>query len=196
MLTKNIIKDQYKCYKDPSYGWRSLRLLAHSSPLFFSLQPAAMHHLPVATYLENIFKKFRKEEAKKSEDLEIQEGKTVDAGNDDDNEFEAEKEEEAPATPVKDEKTDLLDNDDIERLAKELGEKWEELALELRHIKQSDIKSFKEDSDEASVRARVALCAWQDKNGAEATKSIMIETLVAIGLDDVITVVFGDKMEE
>ena len=26
----NEIEDSYKCYMDPAYGWRSLRLLAHS----------------------------------------------------------------------------------------------------------------------------------------------------------------------
>ena len=62
-----------------------------------------MHHLPVPKYLEHIFKKLRKEEqtTKATKEDENQDNKTVDAGNDDDNEFEAEKEEEAPATPVK-----------------------------------------------------------------------------------------------
>ena len=64
------------------------------------------------------------------------ETKAVDAAADDDNEFENEKEEEAPPTPVKDEKTGLLTNEEVDQLAKALGDKWEELAEELRHITQ------------------------------------------------------------
>ena len=64
------------------------------------------------------------------------ESKAVDAAADDDNEFENEKEEEAPPTPVKDEKTGLLTNEEVDQLAKALGNKWEELAEELRHITQ------------------------------------------------------------
>ena len=79
-------QDAYKCYLDPSYGWRSLRLLAHSSPLFFSLQPTTMHHLPVPKYLEHIFKRLRKE--KKEDEAETVE---VDSKADGDNEFENEK---------------------------------------------------------------------------------------------------------
>lgn len=195
---KNEIEDKYKCYLDPSYGWRSLRLLAHSSPLFFSLQPATMHHLPVPKYLEHIFKRLRKEaESKTDKPDEEQESKAVDAAADDDNEFENEKEEEAPPTPVKDEKTGMLTNEQVEHLAKALGDKWEELAAELRHITQKDIKAFKDDADNDELRARIALVCWQDKNGAEAKKTTMIETLTAIGMEDMATQVFGsDKMEE
>ena len=48
------------------------------------------------------------------------------------------KEEETPApgTPVKDEKTGLLTNDQVDELAMQLEEKWEELASELKHIKK------------------------------------------------------------
>jgi THO complex subunit 1 len=195
----NEIEEAYKCYVEPSYGWRSLRLLAHSSPLFFSLQPATMHHLPVPKYLEHIFKKLRKEEQTKTtkggED-ESQDNKTVDAGNDDDNEFEAEKEEEAPATPVKDEKTDMLTSEEIDKLAKELGENWEELVAELRHIKATDIEKFKKESTDEEARARAALNTWQDKNGAEATKWIIRETLHAIGLEKVATAALGEEPEE
>lgn len=197
---KNEIEDKYKCYLDPSYGWRSLRLLAHSSPLFFSLQPATMHHLPVPKYLEHIFKRLRKEQAEITKTDKIDddtESKAVDAAADDDNEFENEKEEEAPPTPVKDEKTGLLTNEEVDQLAKALGTKWVELAEELRHITQKDIKTFKEDADDDELRARIALVAWQDKNGAEATKTTMIETLTAIGMEEMATTVFGsDKMEE
>ena len=60
-----------------------------------------------------------------------------------------------------------------------------------------DIKMFKEDADNDELRARIALVAWQDKNGAEATKTTMIETLTAIGMEEMATSVFGsDKMEE
>ena len=60
-----------------------------------------------------------------------------------------------------------------------------------------DIKMFKEDADDDELRARIALVAWQDKNGAEATKTTMIETLTAIGMEEMATSVFGsDKMEE
>ena len=61
----------------------------------------------------------------------------------------------------------------------------------------SDIKNFKEDADDDELRARIALVSWQDKNGAEATKTTMIETLTAIGMEEMATSVFGsDKMEE
>ena len=46
------------------------------------------------------------------------------------------------------------------------------------------------------LRVKIALCAWQDKNGAEATRTIMIETLTAIGMEDTAIAVFGAKMEE
>merc|ERR1711935_1209089 len=134
---KNEIEDSFKCYLDPSYGWRSLRLLAHSSPLFFSLQPTTMHHLPVPKYLEHIFKRLRKE-TKKDETEQVE----VDSKGD--NEFENEKEETtAPGTPVRDEKTGLLTNDQVDDLAMQLEDKWEDLANELRHIKSEDIKSIK-----------------------------------------------------
>ena len=56
---------------------------------------------------------------------------------------------------------------------------------------------FKEDADDDELRARIALVAWQDKNGAEATKTTMIETLTAIGFEEMATSVFGsEKMEE
>ena len=83
LIFSNISKDAYKCYLDPSYGWRSLRLLAHSSPLFFSLQPTTMHHLPVPKYLEHIFKRLRKE-TKKDEAESVE----VDSKAEGDNEFE------------------------------------------------------------------------------------------------------------
>jgi len=159
-----------------------------------------MHHLPVPKYLEHIFKRLRKEQAETNKTDKIEddtESKAVDAAADDDNEFENEKEEEAPPTPVKDEKTGLLTNEEVDQLAKALGNKWEELAEELRHITQKDIKMFKEDAEDDELRARIALVAWQDKNGAEATKTTMIETLTAIGMEEMATSVFGsDKMEE
>lgn len=40
-----------------------------------------------------------------------------------------------PGTPVRDEKTGLLTNDQVDDLAMQLEDKWEELAAELRHIK-------------------------------------------------------------
>ena len=106
-----------------------------------------------------------------------------------------------------------MTNEEVDQLAKALGNKWEELAEELRHITQKgkhfinktlayfniilDIKMFKEDADDDELRARIALVAWQDKNGAEATKTTMIETLTAIGMEEMATSVFGsDKMEE
>jgi len=188
---KNEIEDSFKCYLDPSYGWRSLRLLAHSSPLFFSLQPTTMHHLPVPKYLEHIFKRLRKE-TKKDETEQVE----VDSKGD--NEFENEKEETtAPGTPVRDEKTGLLTNDQVDDLAMQLEDKWEDLANELRHIKSEDIKSIKKDAEDNTTRARIAITTWQDKNGAEATKEIMVETLTAIGLEEIAGAVFGaEKMEE
>lgn len=45
----NEIEDKYKCYLDPAYGWRSLRLLAHSSPLFFSLQARVTFFFEILT---------------------------------------------------------------------------------------------------------------------------------------------------
>ena len=105
-----------------------------------------------------------------------------------------------------------MTNEEVDQLAKALGNKWGELAEELRHITQKgspcrkiwpffiiilDIKMFKEDADDDELRARIALVAWQDKNGAEATKTTMIETLTAIGMEEMATSVFGsDKMEE
>lgn len=73
----NEIEDQYKCYKNAEFGWRSLRLLAHASPHFFSLQPANMHHLAVPKYLEHILKKLLKEVADKEPKEEAEENKTL-----------------------------------------------------------------------------------------------------------------------
>ena len=63
-----------------------MRLFAHSSPLFFSLQPTTMHHLPVPKYLEHIFKRLRKE-TKKDDTEQVE----VDSKAEGDNEFENEK---------------------------------------------------------------------------------------------------------
>jgi len=78
----------------------------------------------------------------------------------DTNEFEDEKEllktpprEEAEA-PVSDGK---VTSDQIDKLSTELGEKWKDLAEELRHITSKDIKTFEEDAEEDAVRARIAL---------------------------------------
>jgi len=194
----NEIEDQYKCYKNAEFGWRSLRLLAHASPHFFSLQPANMHHLAVPKYLEHILKKLLKEVADKEPKEEAEENKTLDAEADT-NEFEDEKEllktppQEETEAPVPDGK---VTSDQIDKLSTELGEKWKDLAEELRHITSKDIKSFEEDADDDALRAKIALCAWQDKNGAEATSVVLMETLKAIGLDEIANNVFGEKMEQ
>lgn len=196
----NEIEDKYKCYLDPAYGWRSLRLLAHSSPLFFSLQPANMHHLAVPKYLEHILKKLRKEAELKGarDDVLDDQTKSLDAVPED-NEFENEKEDikediQEDSSPPK---SSMISSQKLDELAKELGSKWKQLAQELRHITASDIKNCEEDTDDDAIRAKVALVLWQDKNETEATVDVMVGTLSAIGLDAIAEKVFGDdKMED
>ena len=55
----------------------------------------------------------------------------------------------------------MLTTEEIDRLAKELGENWEELVAELRHIKATDIDKFKKESTDEEARARAALNTWQ-----------------------------------
>ena len=80
----------------------------------------------------------------------------------DTNEFEDEKEllktppreeTEAPAAPADGKVT----SDQIDKLSTELGEKWKDLAEELRHITSKDIKTFEEDAEDDAIRARIAL---------------------------------------
>ena len=117
---------------DASYGWRSLRLLAHSSPLFFSLQPASMHHLAVPKYLEHILKKLRKEAELKEAKVENVEEKAPLDADAEDNEFENEKDEPKEEKVEKPLKTTGIPAKKLEELAKELGSNWKQLAEELR----------------------------------------------------------------
>ena len=50
-----------------------------------------------------------------------------------------------------------MTSDQIDKLSTELGEKWKDLAEELRHITSKDIKSFEEDADDDALRAKIAL---------------------------------------
>lgn len=194
----NEIEKEYKCYRKAEFGWRSLRLLAHASPHFFSLQPATMHHLAVPTYLEHVLKKLRKEAAEKGpkEDPENQKELEAEAET---NDFEDEKD--LDATPPREaEAPEIPDgkvtSSQLDELVKELGSKWKELAEELRHINAQDIINFEKDADTDELRARIALVTWQDKNGKEATTEVLAETLKAIGLDAIAAKVFGaEKME-
>ena len=80
----------------------------------------------------------------------------------DTNEFEDEKEllktppredSEAPVASVDGKVT----SDQIDKLSSELGEKWKDLAEELRHITSKDIKTFEEDAEDDALRAKIAL---------------------------------------
>jgi hypothetical protein len=86
------------------------------------------------------------------------------------NEFEDEKEllktppredGEAPAAPPADGK---VTSDQIDKLSSELGEKWKDLAEELRHITSKDIKTFEEDAEDDALRARIALVRTHQSN--------------------------------
>ena len=87
----------------------------------------------------------------------------------DTNEFEDEKEllktppredAEAPAAPADGKVT----SDQIDKLSTELGEKWKDLAEELRHITSKNIKTFEEDAEDDALRARIALVRTDQNN--------------------------------
>lgn len=65
---------------------------------------------------------------------------------------------------------------ELEELSQELGEKWEELGGRLG-FNQAAITNFYEDSRRSSRRAFRMLLAWKQKEGSEATYTVLNNAL-------------------
>lgn len=213
----NQIEDQYKLTRDPHFQWKGLRLLSNRSQLFFTSQPVQAQFKSIPDYLGNVIKKISKDFPKPAGAGDLAADKTDEAmeeespssngddakdtdvlgGGDDDelNEpeqegaaYEEENEENNNTSPTSNENDGEVSSEDIDAVAEKCGENWKKLA-QLLQLKAKDMKEIEEDSDDNVMRARQTLVTWQDYNDKSATKSSLLEALVACGLDDAVKII-------
>ena len=73
-------------------------------------------------------------------------------------------------------KQDIPENYDLERLASELTEVWEQLGRRLG-IKEAQLKAFHKQYENFSEKAYKMLSHWKQKNGRAATYQVLYDAL-------------------
>uniref|UniRef100_A0A6I8S2Q1 THO complex 1 protein n=1 Tax=Xenopus tropicalis TaxID=8364 RepID=A0A6I8S2Q1_XENTR len=179
---ENMVDNEYKVVNNANYGWRALRLLARRSPHFF--QPTNQQFKSLPEYLENMVIKLAKELPPPSEEI-----KTVDEDEDEDNESLLKENNESPAE-VQQQKLSM--SEQIESFANKLGEHWKTLAPHL-DMKEMDIKVIESDTEDAKMRAKLLLLAWQEREGGHANLENLISALNSAGLNELAESITNDS---
>ncbi|ELU18757.1 hypothetical protein CAPTEDRAFT_184685 [Capitella teleta] len=179
------IEAGYKLTENSTFGWKSLRVLAHSSPHFFA-QPtggsANQGSKKMTEYLDSMVQKIIDEKAvaegKGKEDVDAD--KNLDNTADmDDNLEDKDDASTRPASPAGIPVTEDL----VSQLSQKLEKSWKSLGTELG-LNDEEIQGFEAENSKTQAQALSMLTAWMEGEGERATVSVLEQALREIGQQD------------
>jgi THO complex subunit 1 len=180
------IEDEYKLIFQPNYQWRSLRLLARKSSNFF--QPSATVKT-VPEFLKIIIDKTLPREVKQTVSTPVA-AEPTDASS---GQGDSQSAQSAPLEDLKEEETASANDDfapsesDIEAIASNITDETKkyDLAVQL-DFKDDEIENLKKESNwEVTM-----INQWVAREGTEATIANLVQSLIDVGLHDVVHTVY------
>ena len=78
----------------------------------------------------------------------------------------------------------LVTNLQMDDIAAKLGPQWKTLAIQLE-MKAAEVREFETDSEDIEMQAKLLLCAWQDRDPAQATVENLVAALNAAGFSQI-----------
>ncbi|KAL5016765.1 hypothetical protein ScPMuIL_006354 [Solemya velum] len=156
-----MVEEEYKVINDQVFQWKSLRLLARSSPHFFTHTNIPAQPLP--QYLDQMLPKLPKPTVNEEMKTEVGDEEGIKGTQEEEEELK-----QAEDSQVKDATENAVTTQQLEALAIKLQADWRKLATEL-NFPEEDITYFESETDDESKRALKMLTIWQENDPERST---------------------------